>query len=110
MIATLLRSFVVLSVLLLAASAARASCGDYLEKHEPAPAKPAPKPCDGPHCSQHQFPPIPPAPVPPPSLGDDSCCVAISETTAVAPRVGWLDIVECREPHFTPNELFDPPR
>ena len=63
MTATLLRSFFVFGALLFAAGMARATCGDYLhvpeKKSDAAPAKPAPTPCDGPHCSQRHLPPIP---------------------------------------------------
>lgn len=100
-------------MLLLAAGSASASCGDYLHvagEEKNHPTQPAPKPCDGPHCSQQQVPPAPPEPVPPPTFSDDSCCATSREMNSTVPHFGWLEIVESSEPHFLPDDVFDPPR
>src|SRR5580765_5662628 len=112
MMATSLRSFFVISAILLAASSASASCGDYLHVREKKsePTKSAPKPCDGPHCSQRHLPPAPPAPLSTSPLNDAFCCVVSGEPDSRTPRVGWAEIGESRAPHFLPNEVFDPPR
>jgi hypothetical protein len=99
-------------LLLLAAGSARAECGDYLHigSKKSAPAEPAPKPCDGPHCSQHQFPPVPPAPVPPSTFSDESCCVASPVANPPAPRSGWIEPLDVRAADSAPTDIFDPPR
>src|SRR5947208_2607360 len=103
------------ALLLLAAPAGvRAACGDYLHvggDHQTSkPAAPAPKPCDGPHCSQRQSPPLPPAPVPPTIVNDDLCGVISSASTAPKQRTNWPDAADAGLAIHTPADIFDPPR
>src|SRR6266436_4722054 len=80
-------------LLLAAPGGARAACGDYLhvggDHQKSKPAAPAPKPCDGPHCSQRQLPPLLPAPVPTTIVSDELCCVVSSAPTASMRRSTW---------------------
>jgi hypothetical protein len=103
------------ALLLLAAPAgARAACGDYLhvggDQRTSKPAAPTPKPCDGPHCSQRQLPPLPPAPVPPTVVSDDLCCVVSAANTAPKQRSTWPDAAEAGLAIHTSADIFDPPR
>src|SRR5260221_3347350 len=104
-----------LLLLLAAPAGARAACGDYLhvgDDHIAAkPAKPAPKPCDGPNCSQRQMPELPPAPVPAVTFSDDfGCVVQTPRAPALGRRAGWLEAPDIRAAIHSPSDIFHPPR
>src|SRR5262245_59397796 len=109
-----------LLALLLAPSLGKASCGDYVtvmrdapadnSPHTAPPAFPTPKPCNGPHCSQHPAAP-PLAPVAPVVVvaEDWACTVSSSpsETEAAAHRqVEFAAEIPSRHP----SDIFHPPR
>ena len=103
-----------LLALLAAPVGVQAACGDYLQvggDHQTfTPAKPAPKPCDGPHCSQGELPQQPLAPVPPTIVSDDLGYVVNLAPAAITPRTGWLDLVVVLLAIHTPSDIFHPPR
>src|SRR5262245_50216804 len=109
---------VALAGLVVFASSARASCGDYVTVGERAHAAPsaddapaAPAPCRGPHCSRREAPP-PAAPVAPaPAPADDWACSA-ARLAASPPGAGRgrADDGAADPPPAHPSGVFHPPR
>jgi hypothetical protein len=109
----------VLAGVLLAPSAARASCGDYVilgdrptaHAHPPGPAPTTPQPCHGPHCSgdRQPLPPATPAPAPP-STSEQWCCptspplIPDPDSTLLAPPLS------VSRPPDRGTDVYHPPR
>src|SRR6516165_1909362 len=102
-----------LLLLLAVPAGARAACGDYLyvggEHLTSKPPSPTPKPCDGPRCSQHQLPPLTPAPIPPTVIHDDLCCLSDVAAMTSGSRPNWSAAAAADVAVHTPADVFHPP-
>ncbi|HKI35097.1 MAG TPA: hypothetical protein VKA46_24790, partial [Gemmataceae bacterium] len=112
----------ILAGLLLAPSAARASCGDYVTTRlsaphhaapgeQPPPAVPKPhKPCHGAHCSQ--APASPPAPVPTTSTQTLQEWGCVLDELALTPLGSTPLLARQQAPRLVrlPSGIFHPPR